>query len=112
MNGGCNIDASKNGEEHGRILDTSRNVRHFGSGMKRKIGTVVDDALYRDVKMLAAREGRAIADVVACALSDYTKRSRGSQGGKAGLARLLQRPPLGVNDEQFREGVELDYFDQ
>jgi hypothetical protein len=80
--------------------------------MKRKIGTVVDDALYRDVKMLAAAQGRPIADVVACALSDYTKRNRGARGGKAGLARLLQRAPLAVNDEQFREVMEMDYFDQ
>lgn len=28
--------------------------------MKRKIGTVVDDELYRDVKLLAAQERRRI----------------------------------------------------
>ena len=80
--------------------------------MKRKIGTVVDDALYQDVKMLATQERRRIADVVQRALSDYVKHSKGSRHGKAGLARLLQRQPLKVTDEQFRQVIEMDYFDQ
>jgi len=80
--------------------------------MKRKIGTVVDDALYREVKMLAAQERRRIADVVQCALSDYVKRSKRVRHGRAGLARLLERDPLKVTDEQFREVMEADFFDQ
>lgn len=80
--------------------------------MKRKIGTVVDDALYQDVKMLAAQERRRIAEVVRRALSDYVKRRKRVRRGKTGLARLLERDPLKVTDEQFREVMEADFFDQ
>ena len=80
--------------------------------MKRKVGTVVDEALYREVRMLAAQQRRRIADVVERALTDYVKRSRGARHGKAGLARLLERDPLTVTEEQFREIMEMDFFDQ
>jgi hypothetical protein len=80
--------------------------------MKRKIGTVVDDALYHEVKVLAARERRRISEVVEIALGDYVRRGKGVRQGKTGLARLLERDPFKLTDEQFRESMELDYFDQ
>jgi predicted transcriptional regulator len=80
--------------------------------MKRKIGTIVDDDLYRQVKLLAVHERRRIADIVQHALSDYVKRGKEVRHGKAGLARLLEREPLKVTDKQLREVMEMDFFDQ
>ncbi len=62
--------------------------------------------------MLAAQQRRRIGDIVQHALSDYVKRSKGARHGKAGLARLLERDPLKVTEEQFREVMQMDYFDQ
>ena len=39
--------------------------------MKRKIGTVVEETLLSEAKQRAAREGRALADVIQEALSAY-----------------------------------------
>ncbi len=62
--------------------------------MKRKIGTVVDDSLYNDVKLLAAQERRTIADVVQLALNDYVQRSKARASEQMGLARFLEPDPL------------------
>ena len=80
--------------------------------MKRKIGTVVDDDLYRDVKLLAAQERRRISDVVQLALHDYVQSRKRKGPLKSGLARFLEAPPFKLTDEQFRESMELDFFDQ
>ena len=80
--------------------------------MKRKIGTVVDDALYHEVKVLAARERRRISEVVETALNDYVHRAKRKHPLRTGLSRFLDSPPFNLTDEQFRESLELDYFDQ
>ena len=80
--------------------------------MKRKVGTIIEDDLYSDVKQLAAQQRRHISEVVQLALSDYVRRNKGLAPGHAGLARLLERAPLKVTDEQFREMLELDFYDQ
>jgi len=80
--------------------------------MKRKIGTVVDDSLYEDVKLLAAQERRRIADVVQIALSDYVQRSKSRASERVGLARLLEPDPLTLTPEQFRASMDADFFEQ
>ncbi|MGO9202689.1 MAG: hypothetical protein ACLQM8_19375 [Limisphaerales bacterium] len=80
--------------------------------MKRKIGTVVDDNLYHDVKLLAAQERRRISEVVQLALHDYVQRSRSRVGDRVGLARLLEPDPLKLTPEQFKASMEADFFDQ
>ena len=80
--------------------------------MKRKIGTVVDDNLYQDVKLLATQERRRIADVVQIALNDYIQRSKRKKPLKSGLTRFLDAPDFKLTQEQFRESMELDFFDQ
>ncbi len=62
--------------------------------MKRKIGTVVDDALYDDVKVLATQERRRIAEVVELALNDYVQRAKARRSERVGLDRLLEDDPL------------------
>jgi hypothetical protein len=80
--------------------------------MKRKIGTVVDDSLYNDVRMLAAQERRRIADVVQRALNDYVQRSKRKNPLRSGLTRFLEAPDFNLTNEQFRESMELDFFEQ
>ena len=80
--------------------------------MKRKIGTVVDDDLYRDVKLLAVQQRRRISDVVEHALTDYVQQSKNRASKHVGLARLLDPDPLTLTPDQFRASMEADFFDQ
>lgn len=79
--------------------------------MKREIGTVIDEELYREVKILAARERRQIAEVVQLALSDYIQRSKLRTSERISLARLLETDPLKLTPEQFRASMEADFFE-
>ena len=80
--------------------------------MKRKIGTVVDDELYEEVKHLAVHERRRISDVVQWALKDYVQEKKHKSPLKSGLTRFLEAPDFKLTPEQFRESMELDYYDQ
>jgi predicted transcriptional regulator len=80
--------------------------------MTRKIGTVVDDNLYRDVKTLAAQERRRISDVMQIALNDYVQRTKRKNPLRSGLTRFLEAPDFSLTNEQFRESMELDVFEQ
>lgn len=80
--------------------------------MKRKIGTVVDEELYRDVKLLAAQERRQIAEVVQLALNEYVQRSKLRASERIGIARLLETDPLKLTPDQFRASMEADFFEQ
>jgi hypothetical protein len=80
--------------------------------MKRQIGTIVDDRLYHDVKLLATHERRRIADVVQIALNDYVQRAKRRNPLQSGLTRFLDAPDFNLTNEQFRESMELDVFEQ
>ena len=80
--------------------------------MKIKLGTQLEEEIYRNLKVAAAREKRAIGDVIQEAVVTYLQRLSPPRGRKSGLARLLESPPLALSDEQFRETMEADFFDQ
>ena len=80
--------------------------------MKRKIGTVEDDALYDDVKVLATQERRRIAEIVEIALNDYVQRAKRKNPLRSGLIRFLEAPDFNLTNEQFRKSMELDFFEQ
>jgi hypothetical protein len=80
--------------------------------MKIKIGTQLEEEVYQDLKIAAARERRAIGEVIQAAVADYLKRQATPRGKKSGLARLLEADPLRLTSEQIRESMESDFFDQ
>lgn len=80
--------------------------------MKIKLGTQLEEEVYRNLKVAAAREKRAIGDVIQEAVATYLQRQSHPRGRKSGLARLLESPPLALSNEQFRETMEADFFDQ
>ena len=80
--------------------------------MKVKFGTQLDDTVYDQLKVASATERRAIGEIVQNALADYLRRGRPGRGRKTGLARLLEREPLRITDQQFRDSMEEDFFDQ
>ena len=80
--------------------------------MKVKFGTQLEDVIYDQLKVAAAKEKRPIGEIVQEAVAGYLKRSRPGRGRKSGLARLLEREPLKISEEQFRASMEEDFFEQ
>jgi hypothetical protein len=78
---------------------------------KIKIGTQMDESVFRNLKMASARERRPVADLIQEAVAEYLARPVAGTGG-GGLARLLEEPSFGVTSRQFRESMEADYWDQ
>ena len=80
--------------------------------MKRKIGTQLDPDVFNDLKVAAAREGMSLGDLIQTAVVTFLQQQKGGTGRRNGLTRLLANPPLQINDQQFREVLDLDYFEQ
>ena len=80
--------------------------------MKIKIGTQLEAEVYQNLKVAAAREKRAIGEVIQAAVADYLQRQSAPRGKKSGLARLLESPAMNISDEQFRETMEADFWEQ
>ena len=80
--------------------------------MKRKIGTQLEDAVYQDLKLAAAQERRPISEVLQVAVTDYLNQRKRKSGHRSGLKRLLASPAFNLTDEQFRETMAADFYDQ
>ena len=80
--------------------------------MKRKIGTQLEDEVYQDLKMAAAQERRPISEVIQVAVTDYLNQKKRKPGHRSGLKRLLASPAFNLTDEQFRETMAADFYDQ
>jgi len=84
-----------------------------GAAQKIKIGTQMDEVIFRNLKMASARERRPVADLIQEAVAEYLVRPpAGRSGSSSGLARLLDAPSFRVTGRQFRESMEADYWDQ
>jgi len=80
--------------------------------MKRKIGTQLEDEVYRELKMAAAQERRPISEVIQVAVVDYLNHKKRQTGRQSGLKRFLASPAFNLTEGQFRETMEADYYDQ
>jgi hypothetical protein len=80
--------------------------------MKVKIGTQLEDQVYQDLKIAAAQERRPISEVIQVAVTDYLNQKKRKSGHRSGLKRLLASPAFKLTDEQFRETMEADFYDQ
>jgi len=80
--------------------------------MKVKIGTQLDESVYEQLKIASARSRRPIGEILQQALTSYLLQDRPVHGRKSGLARLLEREPLRLSDEQFRVSMEEDVYDR
>lgn len=80
--------------------------------MKVKVGTQLEDEVFRALTIVAAREKRPISDLIQAALCDYLNRKRRRSGQRSGLRRFLDRPAFKLTETQFRETMEADFYDQ
>ncbi len=70
--------------------------------MKKKIGTVIDDALLAGAKQRAALERRPLAGVIEDALNGYLDTSPGREGGLRALAKFTAQAGL-LSSEEIEE---------
>ena len=80
--------------------------------MKIKVGTQLEEETYRTLKIAAARERRAIGEVIQNAIEDYLQAHQEALGKKSGLARFLEPDPMQLSAEQVRASLGDDFFDQ
>jgi hypothetical protein len=80
--------------------------------MKIKIGTQIEEDVYYELKVAAARERRAVGEVIQEAIAAYLQQRALPGGRTAGLARLLEADPLRPTPQQIRESMDADFFDQ
>ena len=80
--------------------------------MKVKVGTQLDDEVYRELKMTAAQEKRAVSEMIQTAVCDFLNKKKRKSGHRSGLRRFLDSPAFKITDEQFRETMQADFYDQ
>jgi plasmid stability protein len=79
---------------------------------KLKIGTVVDERLFRRLRIFAAKEGRSISDIIQESLQSYLQtRESGIEERMAAFERVTANP-FRLSDTQFRELLEEEEFDR
>ena len=79
--------------------------------MKVKIGTQLEEDVFLELKVAAAREKKPISELIQVAVVTYLHQQKGPPGRKNGLARFLEKPALGISDENLREIMEPDYHE-
>ena len=72
----------------------------------------MDDEIYRNLEVAAAREHRPVGELIQEAVSDYLVFKAPKSCDQPGLKRFLESRPFNLTDEQFREIMEADYYDQ
>jgi len=80
--------------------------------MKIKVGTQLEEEIYRDLKTAAAQERRHVSEVIQVAVCDYLNRKKRKPGHRSGLKRFLESPAFKLTDDQFRQTMEADFYDQ
>jgi rRNA pseudouridine-1189 N-methylase Emg1 (Nep1/Mra1 family) len=72
--------------------------------MKKKVGTILDEQLLTAAKVVAAQEGKRLAEIIEEALLQYLRRWRG-KGIVAKTKGALQAPSKVVQDILEEESV-------
>ena len=75
--------------------------------MKKKIGTIIDDALLAGAKQRAAVEQRALSGLIEDALSGYLERSPGREDALRSLEKFASHGGL-LPPEEIEEILEED----
>jgi hypothetical protein len=77
-----------------------------------KIGTILDEETAKALRLLSAREGRPMSDVIMEAITQYTiHRSINRQESEAALDRLLSLK-LNLSQADWNVVMDEDFYDQ
>jgi plasmid stability protein len=79
--------------------------------MKRKIGTVLDDEMFTELKTRAAKEKRSISDLFHEALARFLREDPEAEDRRRAMDRVMN-PPLRIDRETMRQIMDEDFYDQ
>jgi hypothetical protein len=79
--------------------------------MKQKVGTVLDEEIFRRAKRRAKDEGRPLSDLIQDALESYLTAKSPEPSKREAALRMLCQEPLRLAPEQFRAVLEEDAWD-
>lgn len=80
--------------------------------MKTKLGTVLEEDVFKELKEVAELEGRTISDIIQDALLRYFHSAPMETSIRlAALERLCSRP-FNLSMDELKEIMEEDYYDQ
>ena len=82
------------------------------SGKKLKVGTVLDEQIYQQLKERAVKEGRTISAVVSAALLAYYTTPVIDFKARREAVRRFCSTPFKLTREELEEIMELDFYDQ
>jgi len=80
--------------------------------MKRKIGTVIDDSLYRRLRVHAASQGRNVSDLIEESISAYLSLHEGSVDERMEAFEQFTTPRFVLPRKQLAIVLAEDTLDQ
>ncbi|MCC6549064.1 MAG: hypothetical protein IT279_03230 [Ignavibacteriaceae bacterium] len=82
------------------------------SGKKLKVGTVLDEQIYQQLKERAVKEGRTISDVIQEAIVAYNANPVIDLEARRRAAKDFLTSPYKLTKEEIQEILDMDYYDQ
>jgi len=76
--------------------------------MKRKVGTLVEDDIFKLAKRRAAEEGRSLSDLIQDALVSYLDGRLPDPKEREKAYRIFCEQPIRINQKQLKEIMEED----
>jgi predicted DNA-binding protein len=76
--------------------------------MKRKVGMLIDEELYRRAKRRAAEEGRPLSHLIQDAIENYLSSPIRNPAMRDAAYRLFCGQPMKLTKAQFREILSVD----
>lgn len=76
--------------------------------MKQKVGTTIDTAVYRRLRIHAAHKGRSVSDVIEESITSYLAVHEGSADDRMAAFERFTSRPLGISRAQLEMILEED----
>ena len=80
--------------------------------MKKKIGTSLEPEVLKELKLVAAKTGKPISDVIEEALLNYFRTVGQEQEDRLAAVKRLCSSPFNLTVEDWNEIMEEDPYDQ
>jgi hypothetical protein len=80
--------------------------------MKTKLGTVLEDEVFKELKAKADKEGRAISEIIQDALLRYFHASPKEASVRLAAVDKLCSRPFNLSPQELAEILEEDYYEQ
>ena len=80
--------------------------------MKKKIGTAIDETVFRRLRVHAAQRGRSVSDVIEESISSCLALHEGSIDERMAAFERFTSRPYGLSPEQLDVILEEDSLDQ